>query len=230
MAHPDIKAVVFDLGGVLLDWDPRHLYRKLIADPAQLADFLGRVCTPRWHLAHDLGEDTEESCRELAAAHPALADLIMAWSRRSEEMIAGQIDAGVAVLEDVKAAGLRCLALSNMEADKFALRAGRYPFFAHFEGCVISGAEGVAKPDRKIFEILLARYDLEPAATVFIDDTAANVAAARELGIVAIRYTAPGKLRYDLRRQGIQIPLAATGSARSARSRGSGRPARRQGG
>src|SRR5262245_46223396 len=161
MAHPDIKAVVFDIGGVLLDWDPRHLYRKLIADPAELADFLDRVCTPRWHLAHDLGADTEESCRDLAAAHPELAHLIMAWSRRSEDRIAGQIDAWVAMRADVKAVGLYCLALSNMEADKFALREVRYPFFAHLDGCVISGIEGVAKPDRRIFEILLARYDLE---------------------------------------------------------------------
>ena len=193
MPHPDIKAVVFDIGGVLLDWDPRHLYRKLIADPAELADFLDRVCTPRWHLAHDLGAHTEQSCRDLATAHPELADLIMAWSRRSEEMIAGPIDAGVAVLRDVRAAGLCCLALSNMEADKFALRKARFPFFAQFDGCVISGAEGVAKPDRKIFEILLARYDLEPAAAVFVDDTAANVAAAQELGVAAIRYTGDRK-------------------------------------
>lgn len=219
MPHPDIKAVIFDIGGVLLDWDPKHLYRKLIADPAELADFLDRVCTPSWHLAHDLGADTEESCRELAAAHPELADLIMAWSRRSEEMIAGQIDAAVAVLADVKAAGLRCLALSNMEADKFTLREARYPFFAHFDGCVISGAEGVAKPDRKIFEILLARYDLEPAAAVFVDDAAVNVAAAQELGVVAIRYTAAGRLRTDLRCLGIPIApdaalrLPASGSS-----------------
>src|SRR5689334_16896003 len=113
MTNPDIKAVVFDLGGVLLDWDPRHLYRKLIADPEAMAAFLGAICTPRWHLAHDLGADTEQSCRELAMAHPDMADLIMAWSERSEEMIAGQLDEVVAVLADVNSAGLQCLALSN---------------------------------------------------------------------------------------------------------------------
>jgi 2-haloacid dehalogenase len=210
MAHPDITAVVFDLGGVLLDWDPRHLYRKLIADPAELDDFLGRVCTPRWHLAHDLGADTEESCRELAAAHPDLADLIMAWSRRSEEMIAGQIDAGVDILAEVKGTGLCCLALSNMEADKFAVRESSYPFFVHFDGCVISGAEGVVKPDRRIFEILLARYDLEPAAAVFIDDIAANVEAARDLGMAAVRFTTSGQLREDLRQLGIPLTPGLT--------------------
>jgi 2-haloacid dehalogenase len=212
MAYPGIKAVVFDIGGVLLDWDPRHLYRKLIADPAELADFLGRICTPSWHLAHDLGTDTEQSCRELAARHPDLAELIMAWAHRGEEMVAGQIDAAVQVLAEVKAAGLRCLALSNMEADRFAQRQSRYPFFGLFDGCVISGIEGVAKPDRRIFEVLLCRYDLEPAATVFVDDMAANVAAARELGVTAVRYSTAQQLRSDLRGLGVVLPGRAHSS------------------
>jgi 2-haloacid dehalogenase len=193
-----VSAVVFDIGGVLLDWDPRHLYRQLIGDPAEMAKFLEQVCTPQWHLTHDLGADTERSCRELAAIYPDRADLIMAWSQRSEDMIAGQIDQAVEVLADVKAAGLRCLALSNMEPDKFLLRRDRFPFFGFFDGCVISGLEGVAKPDRAIFEILLSRYDLDPAATVFVDDTAANVAAARQIGIRAIEYSTAGQLRRDL--------------------------------
>jgi 2-haloacid dehalogenase len=206
MADPDIEAVVFDIGGVLLDWDPRHLYRQLIGDPADLAEFLGEICTPRWHRSHDLGADTEQSCRELAAAHPQRADLIMAWAHRSEEMVAGQLDDAIAVLADVRAAGVRCLALSNMEPDKFALRRSRYPFFGLLDGCVISGIEGVAKPDREIFEILLSRYDLDPRTTVFVDDVTANVAAASELGIVAIRYSAASQLRADLRAVGVAIP------------------------
>ena len=205
MTDADIKTVVFDIGGVLLDWDPRHLYRQLIDDPAELAAFLGEICTPRWHLSHDLGADTEQSCRELAAAHPDRADLIMAWADRSEEMVAGQLDDAIAVLADVRATGARCLALSNMEPDKFALRRSRYPFFGLLDGCVISGIEGVAKPDREIFEILLSRYDLDPRATVFVDDVTANVAAARELGIVAIRYSAASQLRADLRDLGVAI-------------------------
>ncbi len=205
MTDPDIRAVVFDIGGVLLDWNPRHLYRQLIADPAELAEFLGEVCTPRWHLSHDLGADTEQSCRELAAAYPERADLIMAWSHRGEEMVAGQLDDTVAVLADVRAAGVRCLALSNMEPDRFALRRSRYPFFGLLDGWVISGIEGVAKPDREIFEILLSRYDLDPRATVFVDDAAVNIAAARALGIVAIRYSAASQLRADLRALGVAI-------------------------
>lgn len=203
MTAAGTDAVVFDIGGVLLDWNPRHLYRRLITDPGELAAFLAEICTPAWHHAHDLGEDTEQSCRELAAAYPGQADLIMAWAHRSEEMIAGQLDDGVQVLAEVKATGARCLALSNMEPDKFALRRARYPFFGLLDGCVISGVEGVAKPDRAIFEILLGRYRLRPEATVFIDDTAANVQTARELGIVAVEYSTAGQLRRDLRALGL---------------------------
>jgi 2-haloacid dehalogenase len=205
MTGPTVTTVVFDIGGVLLDWNPRHLYRKLIADPADMAQFLTQVCSPRWHLAHDLGADTEQSCRELAARHPGQADLIMAWSRRSEEMVTGQIDEAVEVLADVRAAGLPALALSNMEPDKFLLRRDKFAFFGMLDGCVISGIEGVAKPDREIFEILLDRYGLDPAATVFIDDTAANIASARAIGIRAIEYSGAARLRRDLRELGVPV-------------------------
>ncbi len=196
-------AVVFDLGGVLIDWDPRYLYRQLFANPAEMETFLARICTSDWHRAHDLGADITESCRRLAALHPGYAAEIMAWAERSEEMVAGQFDAAVTVLSDLKAAGVRCYALSNMEPDLFAVRQARFPFLEWFDGHVISGIEGVAKPDRRIFEILLRRHGLEPPATVFADDSAANVEAARELGIVALRYTSVGQLRQDLRALGL---------------------------
>jgi 2-haloacid dehalogenase len=196
---------VFDLGGVLIDWDPRHLYRQLFADPAEMEDFLARICTPDWHHAHDLGEDITESCRRLAGRHPGHRDMIMAWAERCEEMAAGQIDEGVGVLREVKAAGLRCLALSNMEPSTFAIRRTRFAFMDWFDGLVISGIEGVAKPDRRIFQILLRRYRLDPAATVFIDDSPANVEAARGLGLAAVRYTSAGQLRGRLRSLGLTV-------------------------
>jgi 2-haloacid dehalogenase len=205
MPDAGIDAVVFDIGGVLLDWDPRHLYRKLFDDPAEMDDFLDRICTPRWHLSHDLGADIEASCRSLAARHPGHADLIMAWWQRGEEMIAGQIDGTVTILADLKAAGLRCYALSNMEADRFAVRRRRYPFFELFDGCVISGAEGVVKPDPAIFDLLRTRYGLPPGRTVFIDDNPANVAAAAGLGLVAVEFSAPDRLRRDLRDLGLAV-------------------------
>ena len=205
MPRQQLSAVVFDLGGVLIDWDPRHLYRQLFADPAEMEDFLARICTQDWHLAHDLGEDITESCRRLARRHPGHRDMIMAWAERGEEMAAGQIDETVGVLREVKAAGLPCLALSNMEPSAFATRRARFAFMDWFDGFVISGIEGVAKPDRRIFQILLRRYRLEPAATVFIDDSPANVEAARGLGLTAVRYTSAGQLRSQLRSLGLSV-------------------------
>lgn len=198
-------AVVFDLGGVLLDWDPRHLYRKLISDPAEMEHFLGWICTPGWHRAHDLGGDIERSCRHLARAHPEHADLIMAWWSRGSEMLAGQFDDAVAVLQEVKGLGVPCYALSNMEPEMFHQRRAAFSFFDLFDGCVISGLEGVAKPDRAIFEILLTRYRLEPEATVFVDDSAVNVTVARRLGVQAVQYTTPRTLADYLRRRGLAV-------------------------
>lgn len=198
MAELPVDAVVFDLGGVLLDWDPRYLYRRLFDDPAEMESFLAGVCTSDWHRAHDLGADITESCRRLAIRHPGQAEMIMAWAERGEEMVAGQFDATVDVLGELRAAGVRCYALSNMEPDAFAIRRARFPFIDWFDGHVISGLEGVAKPDPRIFEILLKRHRLEPQATVFIDDMPANVGAARALGIIGLHYTSAGRLRQDL--------------------------------
>ncbi len=181
-----ITAVVFDLGGVLLDWDPRYLYRQLFADPAEMEDFLARICTADWHHAHDLGEDITQSCRRLARLHPRYRDMIMAWTERGEEMIAGQIDGTVGVLAELKAGGMRCLALSNMEPATFATRRARFTFMSWLDGYVISGIEGVAKPDRRIF-----------------DDSPGNVAAARGLGLHALDYTSAGALRKQLRSLGL---------------------------
>jgi len=196
---------VFDIGGVLIDWDPRYLYRQLIADPAELDDFLARICTDTWHRRHDLGVDIEQSCRELARLHPEHGDLIMAWAYRGEEMIVGTLDDTVAVLAELNSAGVRCLALSNMEAETFVKRRSRFAFFDLLDGWVISAHEGVAKPDRQIFEILLSRYGLDPAATVFIDDNAANVAAAAKLGVVAIDFTTAAQLTKELRGLGLPV-------------------------
>jgi 2-haloacid dehalogenase len=211
MPEQKITAVVFDLGGVLIDWDPRHLYRRLFADPAEMEDFLARVCTPAWHRAHDLGEDVTESCRRLARLHPVHRDMIMAWVDHRDEMAAGPIDEAVGVLAELKAVGVRCLALSNMEPARFAARRERFAFMTWFDGYVISGIEGVAKPDRAIFQILLRRYRLDPAATAFIDDAPGNVEAARGLGLRALRYTSAGTLRSQLRSLGLP---GLSGSAR----------------
>ena len=205
MGGRDVDAVVFDLGGVLLDWSPRYLYGQLFDDPDEMSDFFARICTSDWHRAHDLGADTTQSCERLALQHPRYADLIMAWAYRGEEMIRGQIDGTVEILAELRSAGLPCFALSNMEPDRYVVRRDRFPFMRWFDGAVISGIEGVAKPDPQIFEILLERHGLEPGRTAFIDDSPGNVAAARDLGIAALRFVSPEDLRRDLRGLGLAV-------------------------
>jgi 2-haloacid dehalogenase len=203
--QPAIDAVVFDLGGVLIDWDPRYLYRQIFDDAAEMEEFLSSVCTSDWHRAHDLGADIRQSCEQLALRFPGHRERIMAWADRGEEMVAGQFDDAVAVLGELKAAGLPCYALSNMEPDTYAVRRTRFPFMGWFEAHVISGLEGVAKPDRRIFEILLRRHGLRARATVFIDDQPRNVEAARGLGLLGLRYSSAARLRQDLRALGVAV-------------------------
>jgi 2-haloacid dehalogenase len=208
MTAPDAtgraRAIVFDVGGVLLDWNPRHLYRKLFdGDDAAMERFLGEVCTPEWHHAHDLGVPSERTCAELARVHPDQADLIWAWSRRSEEMISGPINGTVELLSELKAVGVPCYALTNMERETYPVRRERFAFMRWFDGTVVSGFEGVAKPDPVIFDLLLDRFDLEPSETVMIDDSPVNVRAAQSAGMQAIEFESPVRLRRWLEDAGL---------------------------
>ena len=208
MTTPDAtgraRAIVFDLGGVLLDWNPRYLYRKLFdGDDAAMERFLSEVCTLEWHHAHDLGVPPERTCAELARAHPEQSELIWAWSRRSEEMISGPIDGTVELLAELRDAGVPCYALTNMERETYPLRRERFPFLGWFDGTVVSGFEGVAKPDPAIFELLLDRFELEPSETMMVDDSPANVRAARSAGIQAIEFQSPDRLRRRLEDAGL---------------------------
>ena len=196
--HPSVKAVVFDVGGVLLDWDPRHLYRKLFADEAQMELFLAEICSPAWHAPHDRGVSTVASCAELASRYPQFSELIWAWSRRSEEMIGG-VDAGsVDLLRAARDTGLPCYALTNMEAETYPLRLERFAFLGWFDGTVVSGQEGVAKPDPVIFMRLLDRFGLTPRTTLMVDDKKENLEAASSLGIQTVLFRSSRQLRAEL--------------------------------
>lgn len=203
---PAIEAVVFDIGGVLLDWDPRYLYRKLFDDEEAMNRFLEQVCTMDWHERHDRGHSVTESCEKLATAHPEHAELIRAWGLRGEEMVAGPIDGTVQILQELRQAGIPCYALTNMERESYPQRVARYPFLSWFDGAVVSGFEGVIKPDPQIFELLMSRFDLSPSSTLVIDDVAANVEAARSLGMRALRFRSPARLRTELERLGLLAP------------------------
>jgi 2-haloacid dehalogenase len=204
----EITTVAFDLGGVLIDWNPRHLYRKLFgADEAAMEQFLADVCTLEWNGNFDSGRPFAEGVAELAAAHPDQADLILAYHLRWEEMLGQAYEETVAVMREVKRAGLRTYALSNWSAETFPKTRPRYPFLDELDGILISGEVGVRKPGPEIFRHFLERFGLTPEATVFIDDWDLNVARARELGMVAVQFVDAARLREDLRELG--VPIAA---------------------
>jgi 2-haloacid dehalogenase len=193
------RAVIFDLGGVLIDWDPRYLYRRLFEDDiAAMEDFLANVCTGEWNREQDAGRSFAEAEAEAAARHPDKIELIRAWASRFDEMIPGAIDGTVAILEELKQRAVPLYALTNWSAETFAGQPARFGFLDWFDGIVVSGRERLLKPDPRIFQLLLRRYGIEPVGAVFIDDALANVDGARALGIHGIHFTGPDDLRREL--------------------------------
>ena len=210
---PSISAVVFDLGGVLIDWNPRYLYRSLFEDDDAMEDFIATVTTSDWNRAQDAGRPWSEAVEELAARHPERRELIEAYWRRWPEMLGEAIDPAVEVLADLRRTDVALYALSNWSAETFPAARPRYPFLEWFDGIVISGEERLIKPDPRIFGVLLDRYGLTAGSTVFIDDQASNVDAATALGIVGVRFTDGDALRRDLRALGLAIPESGHGGA-----------------
>ena len=198
-------AVVFDLGGVLIDWDPRHLYRRLIPDEAEMERFLRDVVSAEWNLEHDRGRSFAEGVALLTRKHPEQADLIAAFHERWPEMLGGAIEGTVEILAELRTSGVRLLALTNWSAETWPIGRARFPFLAWFEAVIVSGAEQLVKPDPGIFRILVDRHGLDPATTVFIDDLPRNVEAAAALGFRAVRFTTPAVLRGDLAAEGLPV-------------------------
>jgi 2-haloacid dehalogenase len=198
-----ISAVIFDIGGVLLDWNPRYLYRKLIDDEAEMERFLSEVCTMEWHEDNDRGVPFEVTCAHLAARHPEHADLIWAWGQRTEEMLGGPIHGTVEILRELKDQGVALYALTNMETHTYPVRRERFDFLRWFDGTVVSSEEGIVKPDPRIFVLLLERYGLQAASTLLIDDSARNIAAAEALGMPTIHFQSPEALRRALETAGV---------------------------
>ena len=198
-----VKAVVFDLGGVLIDWDPRYLYRKLLDDEAAVEEFLATVCTPEWNAEQDRGRPFAEGVAELVQRHPVHAAAITAFHERWPEMLGGAVGSSVEVLAELRAAGVPVYALTNWSAETFGIARERFEFLEWFDGVLVSGEERMIKPDPAIFRLLLDRFGLDPGATFYIDDSPANVAAADRLGFDALRFTSPAQLRRDLEARGL---------------------------
>jgi 2-haloacid dehalogenase len=197
------EVVVLDLGGVLIDWNPRYLFRKLIADESEMETFLAQVCNQDWNVHQDAGRPFSEAVVELAARHPDSRALIEAYWERWPEMLGGAIEETVTVLEELATRRVPLYALSNWSAETWPHARRRFAFLDHFDGLVISGFEGTAKPEAEIFRRLLERYALPAERTLFFDDVEANVAAARRVGMQAYHHLDAAGLRCRLRAFGL---------------------------
>jgi 2-haloacid dehalogenase len=199
------RIAVFDVGNVLLDWDMRHLYRKLFADEARMEWFLAEVCTPAWNLGFDGGRLFADGVAELTAKHPDLAAEIRAFDARWLETVRAPIEGSVALLQRLRAAGQPTYAITNFSAEKFEDACRTWPFLTGFDGVVVSGRERLLKPDPAIFHLLLDRYGLAAEDCLFIDDVPANVAAAEGVGMHGHRFESPEGLAKVLAGHGFPV-------------------------
>jgi len=198
------SVAVFDLGGVLIDWNPRYLYRQLFdGDEAAMENFLATVCTAEWNDQQDAGRTFAEACGSLKLDHPAHADLIDAWIGRYEEMLGGEISGTVEILAELRARRVPLYALTNWSAETYPAALKRFEFMKWFRGVLVSGEVKLLKPDSRIFELFLETYAIDPAHAVYIDDRRPNVEAAIALGMHGIVFTNPSALRGELVKVGL---------------------------
>jgi len=197
------NTVVFDVGNVLLRWDPRNLYRKVFNDEQQMEWFLSTVCTSQWNIEQDRGRDWDEAVALLVKDYPDHEAAIRAFHDRWEETVSGVIEENVALLGRLREAGVPTYCITNFSGPKFSLSQKRYPFLASFDGVIVSGEERLLKPQPEIYNLLLSRYGLRAEDCIFIDDSKANVEGARAVGMHAVHFVEPMDLAAELRRHGI---------------------------
>jgi 2-haloacid dehalogenase len=204
-----VEGVIFDLGAVVIDWNPMHLYRKLFyGDEVKAAEFLARVCTTEWNAKQDAGRGLEEAAAERIALYPEWEPEIRAFYGRWEEMIGGLVPGTASVMADLKAAGQHLFALSNWNSTTFASVRHRFAVLDQFEQIVVSGDYGCIKPDPRLYRIALERYGIAPGKLLFIDDNPVNLEAGEKLGIKGLLFEGAAKLRSDLVWRGLLAPRA----------------------
>lgn len=192
--------IIFDFGGVLIDWNPRYLYRKFFdGDAASMEGFLTEVGFIEWNLQQDIGRPFAEGVADLCKRFPAYAGLIKAYDERWEESIGGLIQPTVAILRRLKRAGFRLHGLSNWSVEKYDLVRPKYEFFSWFDTILVSGEVKLIKPDPRIYAVLLERIGRKPEECVFVDDSQVNITTADQLGFKTIHFLSPEGLEDELR-------------------------------
>jgi 2-haloacid dehalogenase len=197
---------IFDLGGVLIDWNPRYLYRKLFnGNETAMEYFLAAVCTSSWNAQQDAGRSFAEGCDCLKRLHPDKAELIDAWFQRYEEMLGGEIPGTVEILRELRSRSVPIYGLSNWSAETFPIALSRFECLSWFNGVLLSGEAKMLKPDRRIFEMFLDTFRIEPSRAIYIDDRNENVEAAIELGMQGVVFRDSRALRVELTRAGLIV-------------------------
>jgi 2-haloacid dehalogenase len=200
-----VKHVVFDIGRVLVHWDPEIPYLKLIEDDAERARFLAEVCSPAWNLEQDRGRSWEDAEAELVARYPEHEDLIRAFRRQWWDMVPYAYDDSVALFRALIAKGVDVTMLTNWAPDTFAEAEKVFDFLGEARGVTVSGRVGLVKPDRAIFEHHAERFGLDPSETLFIDDSEKNVRGAIAAGWQAVLFIDAEQLRADLKAYGLPV-------------------------
>ncbi|MEI6142347.1 MAG: HAD family phosphatase [Mariniphaga sp.] len=180
-----IKNIIFDFGGVVIDWNPRYLYRSVFSDPSEMEFFLANICTPAWNVNQDAGYPIADATKELQIQHPEYANEIAKFYDNWIQMISGEIVENTRLLIPLKEK-YRLFGLTNWSAETFPIAFEKFRFFKNFEGIVVSGAEKMIKPDPALFTLLLNRYNLKAEESLLIDDSLANIIAAKEMGFPTI--------------------------------------------
>lgn len=203
-----IDTIIFDLGGVLIDWNPRFLYQKIFKTDAEVSWFLENVCTPEWNELQDAGRTFEEATHELILKFPGHEIAILAWFSRWKETIRGPIHETVEILKSLRESKqYRLYALTNWSAETFPWALESFEFLSWFEGIVVSGVEKTRKPFPEIYEILLLRYSIIAEKAIFIDDSLKNVEAARKLNMDGIHFQGAKTLSVELSNRGIETTI-----------------------
>lgn len=203
---PTIDTVILDFGGVVVDWDMRHLFRTVFDDRDEMETFLSTVLTPAENFRCDLGVPIAEVVGGLVDRHPAHRLPLEAWRDRWVETVPSTIDGIEDLIDEIRSAGLGLYGLSNFSAETFPLAQARHPVFEQFDGIVISGEAGVAKPQPEIYHLICERYGVEMSRSVFVDDSPVNVQGARAVGMTAVHFTDVTALRRELEALGIELP------------------------
>lgn len=201
-----IDTVIFDLGGVLVDWNPDYLFRTIFNDEAKMRAFYRDVCTSDWNEEQDAGRTLEEATEELVTKFPHEESNIRAYYGRWEEMLKGSIEGTVDVLRDLKQSGkYKLYALTNWSAETFPIALKRFDFLHWFDGRLVSGEEKIRKPHIEIYELIARKFSIDPRKAVYIDDNPRNLSAPESMGMHTIHFQSPHQLREELEEIGVEV-------------------------